>query len=573
IVGTAETAEGQADLPPAGATAPKASATSLLSRFAARYVAESSRSFTYLAWPLVLLAGYWLRRRREAFGWWIVLAAGFGLSALFQPASAAFAGAAARLEWFLQMPYLGYSYVPLALLLASGLLALYGRLAERSGLAARLLVGAAALLPLAGLVGNIAECSQRDRWFAWQYGHDMLADLPEGAVVFGGGDAGRFIPTYMIFGESVEAPRHKRDPDFDRRDVYIITQTQLLVRFYRDYIRDHYGAERPEPGWLGRLLGRDDMYPEKALALPTENDVALMIEAINADGRSIDGLREDIAEWIYRQNRDSHAFYVEDSRAMAWTEPLAIPAGPLYRLAPEPRAELTDAEVEADFAYWRERTPELVGDPSWAHDLDARMAFAALRQMTGKIYERRSLVADAEAAYRGALELMPDDPVSLYSLGRLFVAQHRYRDAREVIAPHLGLTPVFEAADSAWAGRQSVLERSSALFTQLVLAPHDSRVIGRVLQASTELSQAEDADRRVFALASDLKAFKDEPANTVVVRRVLGTLRAFEMHALANHLSRRRLVESPSRRLLQLVVADQSIQPVRLDDAGRGVRH
>ncbi|MEO1088057.1 MAG: hypothetical protein AAFY88_27810, partial [Acidobacteriota bacterium] len=375
---------------------------------------------------------------------------------------------------------------------------------------------AAALLPLVGLVGNFSECSQRDRWFAWQYGHDMLADLPEGAVVFGGGDAGRFIPTYMIFGESVEKPSRKRDPDFDRRDVYIITQTQLLVRFYRDYIRDHYGAERPEPGWLGRLLGRDEMYPEKSLVLPSEDDVAAMIAAINASDRSIDRLKDDIAEWIYRQNRESHTFYVEDSRAMAWTEPLAVPAGPLYRLAPEARAELSDDEVEADFAYWRERTPELVGDPSWAHDLDARMAFAALRQMTGKIYERRGLVSDAEAAYRGALELMPDDPVSLYSLGRLFVAQHRYREARETIAPHLGLTPVFEAADSAWASRQAILERSSALFTQLVLAPHDSRVIGRVLQASSELNQGEDFDRRIFDLAEDLKTFKDEPSNTVV---------------------------------------------------------
>ncbi|MEM1182116.1 MAG: DUF2723 domain-containing protein [Acidobacteriota bacterium] len=571
IVGTAETEAGRVDLPPAREPAPT-SATSLLAGFTKRYISESSRSFTFLAWPLVLFAGLALWRRREERDWWLVLGVGFGLSVLFQPASAAFAGAAARLEWFLQMPYLGYTYVPLALLLVYGLLTVYAALAPRSRLIGQGLTAAAALLPLVGLWGNFSECSQRDRWFGWQYGHDMLADLPEGAVVFGGGDAGRFIPTYMIFGESFEAPKHKRDPEFDRRDLYIITQTQLLVRFYRDYIRDHYGEDRPEPGWLGQLLGRESMYPDKSLVLPTEDDVALMIQQINASDRSISVLKEDIAEWIYLRNRESHTFFVEDARAMAWTVPLAIPAGPLYRLADGPRLDITDAEVEADFDYWRERSPELLAEPAWRHDLDARMAFTALRQMTGKVYERRGLIADAEAAYRQALELMPDDAVSLFSLGRLLVSQHRYGEAREVIAPYLGLTPVFTAAESTWSARQSALDASSALFTQLMLAPHDSRVIGRVLQASVELSDAEDADRRVFNIAEDLKLFQDEPENTVAVRRLLGGFRSFELHALANHLSNRRMTESPSRRLLQLVVADQSIQPVRLDEAGVGVR-
>ena len=71
------------------------------------------------------------------------------------------------------------------------------------------------------------------------FGHDMFTppfevypEMDEGAILFGGTDPGRFNPTYMIFCESflplVEKPR---DPDFDRRDVYLITQgmRQLMV--------------------------------------------------------------------------------------------------------------------------------------------------------------------------------------------------------------------------------------------------------------------------------------------------------------------------------------------------------
>ena len=69
-------------------------------------------------------------------------------------------------------------------------------------------------------------------------GHDMLEDLPTGSVVIGGTDPGRFVPTYMIFGESTQATRNKRDPAFDRRDLYIITQNALGERNYMKYLRD-----------------------------------------------------------------------------------------------------------------------------------------------------------------------------------------------------------------------------------------------------------------------------------------------------------------------------------------------
>lgn len=84
--------------------------------------------------------------------------------------------------------------------------------------------------------------------FGYWFGHDMFKppyeiypEMAEGAVLFGGTDPGRFNPTYMIFCESfIPASKKPRDPDFDRRDVYIITQNALADNTYLDYIRAHY---------------------------------------------------------------------------------------------------------------------------------------------------------------------------------------------------------------------------------------------------------------------------------------------------------------------------------------------
>ncbi len=116
--------------------------------------------------------------------------------------------------------------------------------------------------------------SQQDNhWFGYWFGHDMFTppfvaadgrlaydakqreqaakgtnslmvypEMTRDAVLFGGTDPGRFCPTYMIFSESF-IPHHcqpKQDQNFDRRDVYIITQNALADNTYLDYIRAQF---------------------------------------------------------------------------------------------------------------------------------------------------------------------------------------------------------------------------------------------------------------------------------------------------------------------------------------------
>jgi len=153
-----------------------------------------------------------------------------------------------------------------------------------------LFLGLVAITPAYTVMHHWSDNEQRGHLFGWYFGHDMfippftdatgklsydpderrklLADpgqaklvYPEmttNAVLFGGTDPGRFCPTYMIFCESFIKPEQRRNPNFDRRDVYIITQNALADHTYLSYIRAHYNRSTQEdPPFFQALLLSD----------------------------------------------------------------------------------------------------------------------------------------------------------------------------------------------------------------------------------------------------------------------------------------------------------------------------
>jgi tetratricopeptide (TPR) repeat protein len=158
----------------------------------------------------------------------------------------------------------------------------------------------ALLMPVWAIAAHWSGNEQRGHYFGYWFGHDMftppfkgkdgkliysraereeLMKTPEGqkyiypemtrnTVLFGGTDPGRFCPTYMIFCESFIPPKNKpRDPEFDRRDVYLITQNALADGTYLQYIRAHYNrsTEKDEPFFTPLLRSKQ----EKELNLRT----------------------------------------------------------------------------------------------------------------------------------------------------------------------------------------------------------------------------------------------------------------------------------------------------------------
>ncbi|MGC2579644.1 MAG: DUF2723 domain-containing protein [Terrimicrobiaceae bacterium] len=319
-------------------------------------------------------------------------------------------------EWWAQMPFHTYTNLIFAILSGLGVGFLIFGLMKRS-VHALWLAPALLVLPIFTFRGSEAACSQRDHWFGWMFGHDMLKDLPTGSVMIGGTDPGRFVPTYMIFGESAQPPKNKRDPAFDRRDLYIITQNALGERNYMRYLRDHYTAARPKPsGFFEQWLGRENTYPSKPLILPTEFDTVQ--ELVNMAkgkeqeiGRSADRegveLFSVILRWIWEKNRNEHEFFIEESFPIPWTYDYAIPHGLIYKLSKGKLDVLPKEIVERDFAYWKEYSARLLSDPKFKSDFDARRSFSKLRYTLANIYRHRAMAAEAERAYREALALWP----------------------------------------------------------------------------------------------------------------------------------------------------------------------
>jgi thioredoxin-like negative regulator of GroEL len=130
-----------------------------------------------------------------------------------------------------------------------------------------------ASMPLYSGLSHWFHSEQHNHWFGYWFGHDMFTppfvgadgrltydakqrdqaargtnglmvypEMARDAVLFGGTDPGRFCPTYMIFCESFipHSCQPVQDQNFDRRDVYIITQNALADNVYLDYIRAQF---------------------------------------------------------------------------------------------------------------------------------------------------------------------------------------------------------------------------------------------------------------------------------------------------------------------------------------------
>ena len=174
-----------------------------------------------------------------------------------------------------------------------------------------------ALMPAKSILSHWSDNEQRGHLFGYWFGHDMFTPpfvAPDGklsydpklraealkgpngklvypemardTVLFGGTDPGRFCPTYMIFCESFIPPKCKpRDPNFDRRDVYIITQNALADGTYLEYIRAHYNrsAQIDTPFFQGMFLWLQDLVqPKTYFQRPGTNYFAQLAAPLDA---------------------------------------------------------------------------------------------------------------------------------------------------------------------------------------------------------------------------------------------------------------------------------------------------
>jgi tetratricopeptide (TPR) repeat protein len=458
---------------------------------------------------------FW-RLPREQRIWFYLLVIGFCLSAFLQPLS--YNNGYDNAGWDMQYQYQSLGYGFFVMLAGFGLALLYAFLQNR-GAAARWTIGSlAAATALYTFVVSLPNSSQRGHWFGWMYGHDMLADLEKDSFVFGGTDPGRFVPTYMVFGESFE--KTKRDPNFDRRDLYIVTQNALADTFYNRYIRSHYTAERPTVfSWFEKLLGRDKTYPEERLALPHREEIMALFENLmrqyQANPSAVPNPQSDpvalnsaVAEWIFLRNRDKkdgspRHFYVEESFPMQWSYPYAIPHGLCYEINHDKLDALPPGTAERDIAWWDDYIKKLEAVPGFRHDDLAQHSFAKLRNTGGNIYSFRNMNDAAEKAYKQALYLWPGNTETTSNLVNLYTRLGRFKDAHDLVVGYLPLDPnskVLQRLVMATDARMKAAEQLPAQQAALKSNPTNRQALAAVLQSLMILGRVQEADATITSM-------------------------------------------------------------------------
>ena len=354
-------------------------------------------------------------------------------------------------------------------------------------------------LPLITYVENWRLCALGTHDYGYQFGYRMFCpggdypDMEKDAVLYGGTDPGRFVPTYMIFCESRVKPQDRfRDPHlpgdgstFDRRDVYIITQNALADNTYMSYIRDHYDLSRPnldkpetiegfEPwrklvfavGWTA--LDRAHNYPKDPIRIPTPDDSTKAFQQFVEDWKAgkappgadlkiengrvqvtgvqaVMAINGILAKWIFDWNKEKHSFYVEESYVIPWMYPYLRPAGVIMKIdkeqlpAPQQDRKLWDEIVAKDKRYWDTLTTEFTAREDFRRNNDAKKSFSKMRSAIAGLYLWRGMLPEAEYAFRQSLRLCPESPEGCFRLADLYMNQHRFADARKLMTDYLAI--------------------------------------------------------------------------------------------------------------------------------------
>jgi tetratricopeptide (TPR) repeat protein len=421
-------------------------------------------------------------------------------------------------------------------------------------------------LPVIPLCRNLKICNLHDHDFGYQFGYRMFVpgggypDMDRDAVLYGGTDPGRFVPTYMIFCESRVSPQDRyRDPhfdpqggpNFDRRDVYIITQNALADSTYMSYIRDHYDFTRPDPNnpktlerrlpwqralfrWGWHHLHRDSMYPKEPIWIPSEmdtqhafqeyiNDVQVRQakgehlsadENVTVEGgavqvRGVQGVMNIngiLTKWIFDHAKDKHAFYVEESYVIPWMYPYLTPFGIIMKInrdelpSPDKNPQLWADIVKRDTAYWDKLVQDFKARPQFHGDPDAQKTFSKLRSAIGGIYAWRHMANEAIYAFKQSLELCPESPEGNFRLAQLYMELGRPDDALATLESLQKLDPLNSKITSA-VDQIRGLKQSRMEVPQLEAAySNNPRDFNAMVQLGQAYQRAGQNDRLGFLL-------------------------------------------------------------------------
>jgi tetratricopeptide (TPR) repeat protein len=266
--------------------------------------------------------------------------------------------------------------------------------------------------------------------FAQQWGaytNAIPADYPPpmtpGAIFYGGTDPGRFVPTYMIYSANV------------RPDVYLITQNALADNTFMNITRDLYG----DTIYIPSLEDSNEAFRKyvddvNAGRIQAGADIKIENGKVSVQGvggvMTINGI---LAELIFKENKDKHDFYVEESYVIGWMYPYLTPNGIILKLNKETLPSLDPQLVQNDHQFWGWYTKWLLDQPAFQRDICARKSFSKLRSAIAGIYDYRRMYDEAEYAFKQSIDLYPLSPEANFRLAQMYMNMQRPDDAGKLI--------------------------------------------------------------------------------------------------------------------------------------------
>lgn len=305
---------------------------------------------------------------------------------------------------------------------------------------------------------------------------DLTNGITDGAILFGGTDVGRGLPT------AFSASHIRGDPFFT------VTQNALADQAYLKYLQSTYGkplkmlTEADSTAAFTtyvedarRRLEHDTKSPNAPRQIRPGEDIRLD----QASGRlmvsgqvavmSINGL---LARPIFDRNPDRE-FFVEESFPLDWMYPHLTPHGAILKLNRKQVAKLTEEAIAKDRAFWSGRTKQLLGldfaqptsmkdvcsflkrihverdlkdfkgDPEFIRQQPVHQVYAKLRcagagvyfwriNETGKqgdLLGQQRMLKEADHGFLQAFALCPYSPEAVFRYTNLLISMGRWDDA------------------------------------------------------------------------------------------------------------------------------------------------
>lgn len=282
----------------------------------------------------------------------------------------------------------------------------------------------------------IAECGHN--WPAQKlldYGEATLGALRPGMVYVGGTDPGRGIPT--LLNETSDAERH-----------IVITQNALADGSYLQYVNFLYGDRMatitPEDSQSAfqdyvadaqQRLAHDQQFPDEPKQIRPGEDIQMVDNRVQVSGQvAVMAINENLLRAIMVKNPDL-SFALEESFPLKSTYPNAMPLGALMELGvPDVQNSFTRETAAQAVSYWRDTAQQVLSDAEAGADSADRLTYAKMAAAQAALLADHQYSAEAEQAYRVAMQISPASPEAVYGLGQLLATTGRADEARQLVA-------------------------------------------------------------------------------------------------------------------------------------------